>query len=238
MDMKVWYLDHSGFAVQTKNHFLIFDYYRDTPTGASLDDGVVSPNEISDHDVIVFVSHSHPDHFSPTIFSWKDKIPKIRYVLSSDVKSKSKSISLSANETFIDNDIKIETLKSTDEGLAFIIDVDGKKIYHSGDLHWWHWDDESEKNNILMASRYQTQINKLKDYHFDLAFIPVDPRQEHNYLLGLNYFIEVAKVDHIVPMHFWGDFQIFKNLASNPFTDLYRDKVWMFSKRGESIEFD
>lgn len=41
--MEFWYLYHSGVAVKTENHLLIFDYYLDAPQGGGLADGVVNP---------------------------------------------------------------------------------------------------------------------------------------------------------------------------------------------------
>ncbi len=34
---------------------------------------------------------------------------------------------------------EIRTLRSTDEGVAFVVHYAGKTIYHAGDLNWWHW---------------------------------------------------------------------------------------------------
>ena len=33
MKVCVWYLYHSGVAVETEKSFLVFDYWRDTPAG-------------------------------------------------------------------------------------------------------------------------------------------------------------------------------------------------------------
>jgi L-ascorbate metabolism protein UlaG (beta-lactamase superfamily) len=69
----IWYLGHTGWAVKTKNHLLIFDYVwvprsSDIPENPSLSDGYIDPAEIKDCSVFVFVSHSHGDHFDPAIF--------------------------------------------------------------------------------------------------------------------------------------------------------------------------
>ena len=75
-EAEIWYLYNSGFAVKTANHFLIFDYYLDSAKGNErcLENGVINTNEIKDLDVIVFVSHKHPDHFNPLIFDWQNDI--------------------------------------------------------------------------------------------------------------------------------------------------------------------
>ena len=73
--MEIRYLFHSGFAVETGAHLLIFDYYKDTPRGGKLADGVIDPAEVSGRDVVVFASHSHGDHYSPVIFGWRGTLP-------------------------------------------------------------------------------------------------------------------------------------------------------------------
>ncbi|MCL2126135.1 MAG: MBL fold metallo-hydrolase, partial [Oscillospiraceae bacterium] len=62
MEVKIRYLYHSGFAVQTPKHFLIFDYWKQRPKGKGLESGVVDPSALSGQDVIVFASHNHGDH--------------------------------------------------------------------------------------------------------------------------------------------------------------------------------
>lgn len=97
-DMKVWYLDHSGYAVETGGCLLVFDYWNDEPTGEyrSLANGVFDPAvwlaEAVRHTatgtvppVIVFSTHKHGDHFNPIILEWQNTDPAIRYILSHDI---------------------------------------------------------------------------------------------------------------------------------------------------------
>src|SRR3712207_9048157 len=46
---------------------------------------------------------------------------------------------LSPRKEYVFGEIKVSTLESTDLGIAVIIEADGKRIYHSGDLNWWTW---------------------------------------------------------------------------------------------------
>ena len=50
---KVWYLAHSGFAIQTENSVLIFDYYLDEPKGGIITQGVIEPAVLAEQNVIV-----------------------------------------------------------------------------------------------------------------------------------------------------------------------------------------
>lgn len=80
----IWYLDHSAIAVETNNHLLLFDLFGKTlqpPKEMGLAQGFVNPDELRDKDVVIFVSHEHPDHFDPAIFSLRDRLKRVRFVL-------------------------------------------------------------------------------------------------------------------------------------------------------------
>lgn len=144
MKAKVWYLAHSGFAVQTENSFLIFDYYLDEPKGGTIAQGVIDPKELAEKNVIVFVSHNHDDHFNPVVFEWQKTIPNIRYILSNDIPEIPNATMIGPDDTVEQEDLVVKTYRSTDEGVAFLVQIDGLAIYHAGDLNWWHWEGEPE----------------------------------------------------------------------------------------------
>lgn len=78
----IWYLYHSGWAVRTKSHFLVFDYIeRGTkPDNASLSNGFIELDELAGNNVYVFVSHSHSDHFDRSILEWEHSLDNIKYI--------------------------------------------------------------------------------------------------------------------------------------------------------------
>ena len=128
MEAEIIYLYHSAFAVRTPSHFLIFDYYYDKPNGGCLAQGVINPEEISGENVVVFASHRHPDHYSPRILSWRRQIPNIRYVLADGIRTHEEVLTAAPGQSYDLGDIRIRTLKSTDEGVAFLTEVDCMKI--------------------------------------------------------------------------------------------------------------
>jgi L-ascorbate metabolism protein UlaG (beta-lactamase superfamily) len=235
---EIWYLFNSGFAVKTEHHFFIFDYYLNSPKSCGLEKGVINPEEIKDLDVVVFVSHRHPDHYNPCIFGWRKTIRNIRYVISDDVKTKEDVFQVAPNQDYDLGDLSFRTLDSTDTGTAFLIKADGLCIYHAGDLNLWYWDGEPEAENQLMETRYQEQIDRLKGEKVDIAFVPVDPRLENHYLLGLDYYMRTVDTALAVPMHFGEDFSIFSSLKTDFAADSYRSKIAFFTDRGTRIEYD
>jgi L-ascorbate metabolism protein UlaG (beta-lactamase superfamily) len=235
MNEKVWYLYHSGFAVQTAGHFLIFDYWRDKPKGAGLESGVIEPALIQDRDVVVFVSHKHGDHYNRKIHQWKGIIPKLRIILSDDIRPTDGAIMIGPGKTLTQPDITVKTLTSNDEGVAFIVDIDGLRIYHAGDLNWWHWEGEPDDYNDGMAAGYKSQIDLLANKPIDIAFVPVDPRLEEQYAWGIDYLMKTAEVRNAIPMHFGNDISIIKRLSEDPISLDYRDRIADFAKRGEIV---
>ena len=197
MDVQVEYLHHSGFAVKLQNHCLVFDY----------DVSGILPRAdcLTAGESAVFVSHRHGDHYSRQIFDWKQSAPQIQYILSDDIPSVPGTVSVGPDRTIQVGDLVIHTFRSTDEGVAFLVECEGKFIYHAGDLNWWHWNGESEAYNCAMKQAYLREIQKLTSYRIDLAFVPVDPRLEDAAYLGLLALLDAVNISHVIPMHFWED---------------------------------
>lgn len=133
----IWYLNHAAWAVKTQNHLLIFDYTQPYRINFEphLSNGHINPLEIKENNVTVFVSHSHSDHYDSGIFNWKRDTNNINYILGFKPRGRSQSdyIFIGTNERKVINGMEILTIKSTDSGVGFLINVDGIKIFHGGD---------------------------------------------------------------------------------------------------------
>lgn len=86
----VWYMGRAGYAVKTKNHFLLFSYSVEgnLPEEPRLANGHIHPDEIADCDMIVFAAgpaywHHNPERYNnwqkthrsiSFIYSFEDKI--------------------------------------------------------------------------------------------------------------------------------------------------------------------
>ena len=208
----IWYLDHSAIAVETNNHLLLFDLFGKTlqpPKGMGLAQGFVNPDELRDKDVVIFVSHEHPDHFDPAIFSLRDRLKRVRFVLPEEFDEIYQGDLFAApNQTYRLPDMTVTTFESTDIGLAYLVEVDDKRIYHAGDLNDWVWSGETKAYNNNMTANFQREIDKIKGIDIDYAFVPLDPRQEDDYFRGAKYLLENTNVKTMFPMHFWGDFSV------------------------------
>lgn len=221
--IQVTYFHHSGFMVETKNHCLIFDYF--TENGKY---DFVDIAKYSNKKIFVFVSHFHQDHYDRKIFDWQKTIPEIQYVLSHDVRplpSVQNVHSVSFHKTYEIDDITVTTFHSNDEGVAFLVQADDKVIYHAGDLNWWHWNGESEQFNKGIAGMYKKEIDKMKNTVIDVAFVPVDPRLEENYILGLDYIMKTVQVKKAFPMHFWQKYDIYDELQKDSRAAQYKNAI-------------
>ena len=229
--MQVTYFHHSGFMVETKQHCMIFDYYTQNGKYDFLDIAKYRHKKI-----FVFVSHFHQDHYDRKIFEWQAVVPEIQYILSDDVtppRFVQNVHKVHFDKKYGIDSISIETFHSTDEGVAFLVNVDNKVIYHAGDLNWWHWKGESEQFNKTIAGMYQKEINKMKNKVIDVAFLPVDPRLEENDILALDYMLKIVKVKQVFPMHFWEKYSIYEDIPNQ-----YREIVVPIHHTNELIEED
>ena len=70
----VTYHHHSGFSVQVGETLLIFDYWQGEKGELPPPAQITRESFSSYSQVFVFVSHAHPDHLDPVIFSWMEGI--------------------------------------------------------------------------------------------------------------------------------------------------------------------
>lgn len=238
--MKVRYLYHSGFTVETEGHFLIFDYFSGSrPFFAPLETGGMEPEAFPEKPVLYFSSHAHGDHYDRRIFQLAEKRKDITFVISNDIPKETTLANVlrpGPGEVLKAGDVLVRTLKSTDEGIAFLVKVDGHTIYHAGDLNWWYWEGEPEEDNRTMGEAYCMEIDKLKGETVDAAFLTMDPRQEQDYLRGLIYFMDTVGAKEVFPMHFGEDYRAFDWFENDPGTEKYRNAVHRIHHRGELFQ--
>lgn len=224
--MKVTFIEHSGFCVELEKTVLLFDYYK----------GKI-PDMPKEKELYVFASHSHPDHFNPNIFDLEKTYPQIHYILSEDISAKApgKTARIREHENKNIGSIQVETLKSNDEGVAFLVTVEEKTIYHAGDLNWWYWNGEPEEDNEYMIRTYKEEIERLRGREIDLAFLLLDPRQEDKYCKGINYFIEEIHPKAVLPMHAFGEYKISRHYLNCDDGRAYQGIVREITRAGEEF---
>lgn len=219
--MKITHLFHSGVLIELDSHILLFDYYQ-----GNLELNINKP-------LYIFVSHRHYDHYNPEIFRLNH--PSITYILSSDLRHKYDGHYVDVHQDYHFDDVFVKTLLSTDAGCAFIVEVENKTIYYSGDLNWWHWDEESHKDNDYQRMTYMQEINSINQ-SFDLSFVVVDKRQKGYYLQGLQYFLTHVRSRYIMPIHYFGDYSISKQLPKEKLNNKYQATFLLPHHTDETFE--
>lgn len=217
--MKINYIYHSGFTIEDEDYYLIFDYYK-------------GDIELQDKETIIFCSHGHHDHYNPEILNWKNE--KTSYVFSDDidVKSNENIHFMSPYEEITLKGIKIKTFGSTDLGLSFLIEINGKTIFYAGDLNWWHWDNDTLEEQRKEEKDFKDEIEKIKSNDIDIAFFPVDPRLGEGYYLAGEHAIKELSPKYFFPMHFGDNFDVTEKFAHR-FKDLSTEVMEISRKNQE-----
>lgn len=208
----VWSLGHSGWAVKTKHHLLIFDYapVGRVPDQPSLQNGAVNPLEIAGQDVAVFASHEHGDHYNPVIFDWRTQLPQARVFLGFQPRPVAPAPGqpparpqpadyelLPPGQVREIDGMKITTIESNDSGVGFVVEVDGVTVFHAGD-HANRYRD--------LSGPFKPQIERLaqEKIHPDLAFLPVSGCNFGDQVavrIGVEYQLTRLQPNVFFPMH-------------------------------------
>lgn len=217
--MQVIFIHHSCFVVKVDEKVLIFDWFAgDRVSGFCF--GGVLPEYEADTPIYIFASHKHRDHFDMDVLHLTERYSNIHFIFSKDCKMSPNFLKKHGFASDIVEKItyvkpgckysvaglKIETLRSTDAGVAFYVETNGTAFFHAGDLNNWKWDGAGELVNGMMEANYKAQIKRLSGKKIHLAFIPMDPRQKAYQFLGIDYFLKRTDADYIFPMHMWKDY--------------------------------
>ena len=218
--MQVIFIHHSCFLIEVDEKVMIFDWFAgDRVSGYHF--GGVIPEYEPDTPIYVFASHKHQDHFDMDVLRWADKYTNIHYIFSKDCKMsphflekhgfskdiREKILYVTAGEKYdLPGNVHIQTLRSTDVGVAFYVETNGATFFHAGDLNNWKFEGAGELVNGKMEREFQYQIKKLEHKDINLAFVPVDPRLGEYQFLGIDYVLEHTAAEYIFPMHMWQDY--------------------------------
>lgn len=248
--MKIIYIHHSTFCVEIEDRVLVFDYYNGVGVPSFTYHGKM-PEYPRETPIYVFSSHSHRDHFDMEVLKWRERYPNIHYIFAKEIKKKlgnsvfkrlgvteedkTKITYVKPGETYEIADLKVQTLLSTDSGVAYLVSVCGKVIYHAGDLNWWHWEEESEEFNRWQEETYKQQIKLLNGRKIDLSFVTVDPRLGNNQFLGIDFFMQQVKTGYVLPMHLWKHYELIKQYRQKPENSGWRERILTVDRENQEI---
>lgn len=224
MNIKAIFIRHSCFTLEFDEFIILFDYFKGDVKLAS------------GKRVYALCSHSHPDHYSSKVF---DAAKGGFFIFSKDIKAKTDRNThyMGADESFETPDFTVYTYGSTDEGVSFVVEVSGKTIFFAGDLNDWYWEmEDDEHQRKTMHGMFRKELAKIAQKRIDIAFFPVDPRQQGQWDLGAAQVLESLKPKYFFPMHFWGDYKITDRLKDK-YGAKYPDTEFItISEKNQSFE--
>jgi ankyrin repeat protein/L-ascorbate metabolism protein UlaG (beta-lactamase superfamily) len=230
----IWYLGHSGWAVKTKNNLLVFDYSEDKarPDDPLLANGHIHPDEIKGQQIFVFSSHGHPDHFSPLIFAWTKTLSNVTYIMGHKPKEAPDCVYFDPREEKSIQGLKVTSLESTDEGVGFLVELDGLVIYHAGD----HGNRQRD-----LKGPFVREVDFLagKGLKVDLAFLPITGcgfRDDETVYAGNIYTMDKLKTKIVFPMHAGGSETLYARFAETV-KDKVKARIICAENRGDHFTY-
>jgi L-ascorbate metabolism protein UlaG (beta-lactamase superfamily) len=195
--VEVWYMGHCGFAVRVGEKLLVFDYLSERGTraedlsGGGFADGAIDPADLAGLDVYVFVTHSHSDHYDPAILAWADHTENIQYFFGWEAGDDPEHHYLVGPRATAEVDgLQAYTINSHHSGVpevAYLVQVEGRWIYHNGDY----------RQDYLSDFPY---LRTLTD-HMDVAFTAGLHDERWQYTHQAHYLMEHFQPCALFPMH-------------------------------------
>jgi ankyrin repeat protein len=211
----IWYLKHSGWAIETKSAFLVFDYWDADPAPDEklLSNGHICPEELKGLPVYVFASHDHGDHFDRQILEWKKVIPNITYIFGFETAENDGALSLAPRTQKTIGPLAVTTIKANDAGVGFAVQVDGLTIFHAGD----HSNNTLEMagNDFFPEIDFLARKGIRPDISFFLNMYGCGSTNPEAFQKGIFYAVDKLKIKSVLPMHGGDKEWVYGNLVED-----------------------
>ena len=200
--MEATYLLNSGFLVRVGEILLVFDAF-DDPTGGRKKERGKKGEEKGE----VGEEKEKGDNGKPMIADFSAHTT--RYILREDIRENAGAARIPQDKTtwigcydaWQDECISVTSFSSTDEGTSFLVEADGKRIFHAGDFNWWDWTGDTEVNRKFAENGFRKQMKRLAGLSCDIAFFPVDGRLGPSMERGAKVFCAETNPRALVAMH-------------------------------------
>ena len=251
------YLGHSGFLLELESATLIFDWYQ----------GEIPPLR-GDKPVYIFASNINQGHFRPEIFGAVEQLPHAEIFIGYDH-------SISEVDTFLDSlpekiqdhvscfdgearlyseneEMLVSSITATENGVAFIVEIEGKTIFHGGTLYLNQTASEEDYNkwyekmklehpelNIADYDNYlehcedefEKYTEKLKGRNFDYAMLPLEPKFGDIGVRTIKRYMEVADYKTWSPMQLHGMYEVVDEFVTD-YPQFAKNMIGVTTKSG------
>lgn len=240
LSLDVTYLGHSGFYLELPTATLLFDWYQgDLPA--------IRGNV----PMYIFISHIHADHFRQEVFPIAARLNHAEIFLGYDYSNPDMDAYIDSLPEKLsdalccfdgeqrlysdDGKVLVRSLQSTDKGVAFLVEIEGKTIFHAGDLFlmqtasqseymdWYtdmlmkHPGASLESYNTYLSNREKEFIGHtepLRGMNIDFGMLPLDPRYGDVGYRTVEGYMQTAKFKYWAPMHLWGKYEYVDSFVS------------------------
>lgn len=254
------YLGHSGFLLELESATLIFDWYQ----------GEIPPLR-GEKPVYIFASNINQDHFRPEIFGAVEQLPHAEIFLGYDH-------SISEVDTFLEGlpekvqdrvscfdgearlysengEMLVSSIPATELGVGFIVEIEGKTIFHAGTLYLNQIVDEDEYNKWYQKTTIEHPDLNVADYEnylahcedefikytekisgktFDYAMLPLEPKFGDIGERTIKRYMEVATYKSWSPIQLHGMYEVVDEFVTN-YPEYAKNMIGVTTKPGVKL---
>ena len=141
--------------------------------------------------------------------------------------------SMSVGDTLEADGLTVTMFGSTDEGGSFLVDTDMHRIFHAGDLNWWHLSGDTPENIAEAKALKEKEFAPLTGLSVDIMMFPVDARLEVAREWGALEVLGMMNTKLFIPMHANGSIWV----PSETFRHTYpNQRCWIPEQPGDVLE--
>ena len=141
--------------------------------------------------------------------------------------------SMKVGDTLESDNLTVTMFGSTDEGGSFLVDTGVHRIFHAGDLNWWHWSGDTPENIAEAKALKEKEFAHLTGLSVDIMMFPVDARLEVAREWGALEVLGLMNTKLFIPMHANGPVWV----PSEKFRESYpAQRCWIPTQPGDAVE--
>ena len=141
--------------------------------------------------------------------------------------------SMKVGDTLESDHLTVTMFGSTDEGGSFLVDTGTHRIFHAGDLNWWHWSGDTPENIAEAKDLKEKEFAPLTGLSVDIMMFPVDARLEVAREWGALEVLGMMNTKLFIPMHANGPIWV----PSDTFRHTYpNQRCWIPEQPGDAVE--
>ena len=140
--------------------------------------------------------------------------------------------SMKVGDTVEADNLTVTMFGSTDAGGSFLVDTGTHRIFHAGDLNWWHWSGDTPENIAEAKELKEKEFAPLQGLSVDIMMFPVDARLEVAREWGALEVLGMMNTKLFIPMHANGPIWV----PSDTFRYTYpNQRCWIPEQPGDAV---